>query len=110
MTLGHHPPSSRTRALRLAVAALALALVAPLQAAPAKSFVWKASGKGTVVYLAGSIHMLSPDFYPLSPAFEDAFKDSDLLVEEVDLAEMLGTEAQMQALMGGMRPPGRTRG
>jgi uncharacterized protein YbaP (TraB family) len=93
---------------RSAIAVLALGLLAPLQAAPAQSFLWKATGKGTVVYLAGSIHMLSPDFYPLNPAFENAFNDSDLLVEEVDLNEMLGTEAQMQTMMRGMLPAGQT--
>src|SRR6266542_5347728 len=93
---------------RSAIAVLALALLAPLHAAPAHSFLWKVTGKGTVVYLAGSIHMLSPDFYPLNPAFDNAFKDSDLLVEEVDLNEMLGTEAQMQTMMRGMLPAGQT--
>jgi len=85
-----------------------IALLAPVNAAPAHNFLWKATGKGNVIYLAGSIHMLSPEFYPLNPAFETAFNDSDLLVEEVDMAEMLGTEAQMQALMRGMLPAGQT--
>lgn len=90
------------------IAILALALLAPLHGAQAKNFLWKATGKGSVVYLAGSIHMLSPDFYPLNPVFDDAFKDSDLLVEEVDLGEMLGPGSQMQALMRGMLPAGQT--
>src|SRR5437870_5393784 len=102
-----HPPRSLS-ARRIAIALVALALVAPLHAAPATSFVWKATGKGTTVYLAGSIHMLTPDAYPLNPAFERAFTDSDLLVEEVDLAEMLGPEVQMQTLMRGMLPAGQT--
>ena len=95
------------RALRCIATVLALGLLAPL-GAQSRSFLWKASGKGSVVYLAGSIHMLSPDFYPLNPVFDAAFKDSDLLVEEVDLAEMLGTEAQMQTMMRGMLPSGQT--
>src|SRR5689334_15510961 len=80
----------------VAVAVAALLLIAQLHAAPATSFVWKATGKGATVYLAGSIHMLPQDAYPLHPAFERAFTDADLLVEEVDLAEMLGPEVQMQ--------------
>ena len=62
-------------------------------AATARDFLWKVSGKtGTVsVYLVGSVHMLTEDFYPLSKAFEEAFKDSDLLVEEADLAECFRT-------------------
>jgi len=97
----------RRRFLSL-ITIIALALLAPLHGAQAKSFLWKATGKGSVVYLAGSIHMLSPDFYPLNPVFDDAFKDSDLLVEEVDLGEMLGPGSQMQALMRGMLPAGQT--
>jgi len=74
----------------------------------ARNFLWKATGKGSVVYLAGSIHLLSPDFYPLNPVFDNAFNDSDLLVEEVDFNEMLGPQSQMQALMRGMLPAGQT--
>ena len=92
----------------IAIALLAVARLAPLAAAPGQSFVWKAVGKGTTVYLAGSIHMLTPDAYPLNPAFERAFTDADLLVEEVDLAEMMGPDVQMQTLMRGMLPPGQT--
>jgi uncharacterized protein YbaP (TraB family) len=73
--------------------------------AAARDFLWKVTGKtGTVVYLVGSVHMLTEDFYPLSKPFEDAFKDSDLLVEEADLAEMLSPQAQMQMLSRGMLP------
>jgi len=96
------------RALRATFVAASLALIAPLHAAAPNAFVWKATGKGTTVYLAGSIHMLPKEAYPLNPAFERAFTDADLLVEEVDLAEMLGPEVQMQTLMRGMLPPGQT--
>jgi hypothetical protein len=47
---------------------------------------------------------MSEGFYPLNPALEAAFKDSDLLVEEVDLAEMLDPMAQMNILTRGMLP------
>jgi uncharacterized protein len=91
------------------VVVLALAVLAPLGAAAPQSFVWKATGSnGAVVYLAGSIHMLTPDAYPLSAAFERAFTESDVLIEEVDIAEMTGTEVQMKTLMRGMLPPGQT--
>lgn len=84
-----------------------LLLAAPLQAQP-RNFLWKAMGKGGVVYLAGSVHMLSPDFYPLGPALETAFRESDLLVEEVDMAEMLGAASQLNLLTRGMLPAGST--
>src|SRR5258706_2057683 len=92
----------------ITIAILTLALLVPLGAAPAQSFVWKATGNGTVVYLAGSIHMLTPDAYPLHPAFERAFTESEVLLEEVDIAEMTGPEVQMATLLRGMLPPGQT--
>jgi uncharacterized protein YbaP (TraB family) len=86
-----------------AAVAAALLLLAPLHAA-GRSFAWKATGKGGVVYLVGSIHMLSSAMYPLAPSLESAYKDSDLLVEEVDLAQMMDPSSQMQLLMRGMLP------
>ena len=96
-----HP--SRSFVGRVA-AVLALALIATAQAAQAKTFAWKATGRGGTIYLMGSIHMMSESFYPLNPALEAAFKDSDLLVEEVDMAEMLDPMAQMSMLTRGMLP------
>jgi uncharacterized protein len=95
--------TSRPSLRRLAVI-LALALLATAEAAQAKTFAWKATGKGGTIYLVGSIHVMSESFYPLNPALEAAFKDSDLLVEEVDLAEMLDPMAQMNILTRGMLP------
>src|SRR5437773_12356143 len=84
--------------------ALVLAFLFVSAAAQAKTFAWKVTGKGGVVYLVGSIHLLSKDFYPLNPALEGAYKDADLLVEEVDMAEMLDPTAQMGFLTRGMLP------
>src|SRR5476651_1122690 len=98
----------RLRALALRSVVVAVALLTVAQAAQAKTFAWKATGKGGVVYLVGSIHVLSPDFYPLNPALEQTFKDSDLLVEEVDYAEMLDPSVQLQSLSRGMMPAGQS--
>jgi uncharacterized protein len=86
---------------------VALMVLAPLRAA-GHNFLWRATGRGGVVYLLGSVHMLSQDYYPLDPALESSFKDSDLLVEEVDLKEMLAPEAQLSILTKGMLPDGQT--
>jgi uncharacterized protein YbaP (TraB family) len=98
------------RALRsiLSVTFVALFTFAPATAATARDFMWKVTGKKGTVYLIGSVHMLTEDFYPLSKAFEEAFKDSDLLVEEADLAEMLAPQSQMQMLSRGMLPSSQT--
>ena len=86
-------------------AALAIALtVVHATAAGARDFMWKVTGKTGTVYLIGSVHLLTKDFYPLSPAFDQAFKESNLLVEEADLAELLSPQAQMQLLSRGMLP------
>ena len=72
-----------------AVLTLALGSLAGLdaQTAASKSFLWKVQSGPRVMYLAGSVHALSADVYPLSPAFEQAFAASDTLVEEIDLGQ-----------------------
>jgi uncharacterized protein YbaP (TraB family) len=89
---------------RTAAIVALLTLAAPIQTAFARSFLWKATGRQGVVYLVGSVHMLSKDYYPLSPALETAFKDSDLLVEEADLGQMLSPDSQYRFLAHGMLP------
>jgi uncharacterized protein len=76
--------------------------------AAARDFLWKISGRQNVVYLAGSVHMLSKDSYPLSPALDAAFRESDLLVEELDLGEMASPDAQFAMLSRGMLPAGQS--
>src|SRR5436309_5593324 len=97
--------ASASRGLRSIVAAtlVACSTLTP-SAAASRDFVWKVTGKQSAIYLVSSVHMLTRDYYPLSPALEAAFKDSDLLLEEVDLAEMQAPEAQLQMLMRGMLP------
>jgi uncharacterized protein YbaP (TraB family) len=73
-----------------------------------RSFVWKVSNDKGVVHVAGSVHLLTPEYYPLPPAFMSAFAASDLLVEELDMAEMLSTQSQMQMLSRGLLPAGQT--
>ena len=50
---------------------LCLALVlGHATAANARDFLWKVTGKTGSVYLMGSIHLLTQDFYPLSAAVD----------------------------------------
>jgi len=101
-----HP---RRLALALAAFAAAIAGILPIHVvAQTHAFAWKATkGQGTV-YLVGSVHMLTNDFYPLPPSLEAGFKDSDLLVEEANLAEMLSPNMQFSMLSRGMLPSGQT--
>jgi len=78
----------------------------PLHAEAARAFGWKATKNGRSVFLVGSVHLLTKDFYPLHPAFEQAFAASDLLVEEVDYAEAMG--AQLEILARAVLPPGQS--
>jgi uncharacterized protein YbaP (TraB family) len=111
------PPWFR-RPFRLAAAvALAVGVCLATEAArpaaqtqAARSFLWKASARQGTVYLVGSVHLLSQDYYPLSPALEAAFKESHLLVEEVDYAQMMEPEAQRMLLTRGMLPVGQSLG
>ncbi|MBJ7550788.1 TraB/GumN family protein [Marinomonas ostreistagni] len=47
-------------------------------------FMWKVQHQGATVFLVGSIHALTPDFYPLPAAYEEAFKSADRLAVELD--------------------------
>ena len=74
-----------------------------------KHFLWKVEGpKGGVVYLLGSMHVLTPDFYPLAPEIQKAFAASTTLVEEVDIDEMSDPMQMMGALAKAMLTDGRT--
>jgi uncharacterized protein YbaP (TraB family) len=93
------------RAVPLVHLALAVALAAPMAAsAQGRNFGWKVTSPQGAIYLVGSVHLLTKDFYPLNPSLEQAYKDSNLLVEEVDIAEMMAPGAQMTTLMRGMQP------
>ena len=74
----------------------------------AKSFLWKVESATGALFLAGSVHALSADIYPLSPAFERAFNSSDTLVEEIDLGEMAQLTSPMAMLGKGMYQDGHT--
>ena len=47
-------------------------------------FLWKVQYQRATVYLAGSIHALTEDFYPLPSAYEAAFNEADRLAVELD--------------------------
>ena len=92
---------------RIAAAAasiLTLLQMAPIHAQPARNFIWKVSGPTGALYLVGSVHLLTKDYYPLSPALDAAFKDSDLLVEEAHLGELEAPASQFKLLTRGLLP------
>ena len=71
-------------------AAIAVALVIASGASGqtrGRSFLWKVQSGANVMFLAGSVHALTADAYPLNPAYQRAFDASGALVEEINLAE-----------------------
>ena len=60
----------------------------PSTPAVAKSCLWKVSSQRGTVFLLGSVHVLKPDTYPVSPAAEAAFQQAQSVVLEVDLDEI----------------------
>ncbi len=101
----HGDHRTRTAALAAAVAILLPSVGSQPLAADA-NFLWKVTRGGGAFYLAGSVHLLTQAHYPLDSAFDAAFADADLLVEEVDYREMMAPEAQMRMLTRGMFPAG----
>ncbi len=62
-----------------------------LPSAPHPLYLWKISNDqigSPNVWLAGSIHLLKPGFYPLPSQFEAAYRHSKHLVQEVDPDEL----------------------
>lgn len=49
-----------------------------------KAFLWQVQSSTSKVYLLGSIHLAKPDMYPLDEKIENAYKNSDILVVEVN--------------------------
>jgi uncharacterized protein YbaP (TraB family) len=66
-----------------------------------QSTVWKVEGKGTTVYLGGTIHLLRSSDFPLPVQFDSAYAYSNILVFEADI-DKLKEPAQAQAMMSKM--------
>lgn len=85
---------SAPRRLRLAGATLLATLVASqlllagTPGAGGKGFIWKIEREGRVGWLVGSLHVLTPEYYPLPDAMEQAFLRSVTLMEEADVTQM----------------------
>lgn len=97
------------RTILAAVVAAVLAGAAADAQGARKHFLWKVEGPGaSVAYLLGSLHVLTPEFYPLSAEINKAFAASRTLVEELDLDEMNDPAQMMSALSTAMLTDGRT--
>lgn len=89
--------------------AAALAIAAPLAQSSQKHFIWAVrQAGGPPTYLVGSLHVLTPDFYPLPQALEQPFATSKVLIEEVDLEELTNPMTAMALLGKAMYTDGKT--
>jgi uncharacterized protein YbaP (TraB family) len=74
------------------------------QTATAESPVWQLTKNGSTIYLAGSVHVLRAQDYPLPAAFDAAYNASNTLVFEADV-RALQTEPVMVYLIQQMFLP-----
>ncbi len=72
-----------------------------------RTCLWTVSSGQNTVYLLGSIHLLSRWDYPLDESFEEAYRDSAVIVFETDLAEMDRPETQALMMQHSLLPKGR---
>ncbi len=78
--------------LKTATLVLSITFLSP--GIQAKSCLWKATSKKGMLYIQGSVHLLKSNDYPLPPAIETAYTDSDILILEADMKAMLDPETQ----------------
>jgi len=72
-----------------------------------KLFCWKVTGPQGVVFLLGTLHVGSADFYPLAPILETSFKQADTLITEAELSEPQASSHLLKMLLEkGVYPSG----
>ncbi|WP_249872635.1 TraB/GumN family protein [Oceanobacillus saliphilus] len=57
-------------------------------------FLWKVENGNTTVYLQGTVHAGTQDFYPLHEKIEQAYRESDVVVPEIDITQVNPFEMQ----------------
>lgn len=96
------------RAIFLLMAFIATTLNVPAKTVTAqqtdKNCLWSIQTQSNKIYLLGSLHVLKPESYPLAPALESAFTNSQYIVFETDIAAMQEPAMQAKMLALGMYP------
>lgn len=78
------------------------------RAAGDRLLFWQVDTPGATVYLLGSMHLATPDIYPLRTEIMQAFEGADKLAVELDIGGPRSFEIQQRMLERGQYPPGRT--
>ena len=80
---------TRSPLASLLVAAAALCgMPAAFADAGGDGLVWALRGERNTVYIAGSVHLLRPDGAPLPAPLEQAYRDAEALLMEIDLDDL----------------------
>jgi uncharacterized protein YbaP (TraB family) len=69
--------------------------------------LWKVQGKNNSVYVLGSMHLLRAS-EPLPAVMDDAYRDAETLVMEIDMDDLDPRAAQQATMQLGMLPAGET--
>ncbi len=77
-------------------------------AANDKTFFWQVQSEQTTIYLYGSIHLATPDIYPLRESIESTFQEVDNLVVEIDIGALDPAATQQWMMAHAMYPPGES--
>jgi uncharacterized protein len=72
------------------------------------STLWRIQGDHNVVYLLGSVHILPSSAYPLKPALQRAFDESQRVVFEINLGTVTSQAVTQEFKRTGFYPPGET--
>ncbi|HWK75369.1 MAG TPA: TraB/GumN family protein [Povalibacter sp.] len=76
-------------------------------AAEEQHTLWSLQGKSNTVYLLGSVHFLKPS-ERLPPAVDQAYRDAEKLVMEIDMDDLDPLAMQQTTMELGLLPPDRT--
>lgn len=112
-----HPGPSARRPSRRLLAGVAVGLLAVCVASAAaaqgpalqrKTFLWVIASPTASVRLLGSVHVVSPDIYPLDPKIESAFQRADTVVLETAMDPASQLQAGQKLASTGTYPDGDT--
>jgi uncharacterized protein YbaP (TraB family) len=70
--------------------------------------LWKVEGKTNAVYLMGSVHALKAENYPLAAPLETAFRNSQVVAFETDIAAVEDPKLAFKMLAKGRLRDGKT--
>jgi len=73
-----------------------------------RGFIWKVERSGRTGWLVGSLHLLTPDAYPLPASMTAAFNNADTLMEEVDSDELASPAFAAAVMARGLYQDGQS--